>query len=298
MSAASEQRHREAWPMLLNVGCGQTFHSEWINVDVVPASPAVRRVDLARGLPFPDRSIDACYCSHVLEHLRPDDAGRALAELFRVLRPGGVVRIVVPDLRRVAEQYLSAFAAVDRGGLQREADYDWMMMELLDQSVRDTTGGEMARFLRRTDLPNRDFIRSRIGEEAERFWREDDAAQSPGPVRRLRKAWKRLGAIRRRGCGRRRVPRRGLPATGGSAPLDVRSFLARPRLAPGRLHAGCRGVREHQRDSRLCRLLPRHRRAGPGAQAGLSVHGRPAAGGGPAMNAGVQPAARVAGGTR
>jgi predicted SAM-dependent methyltransferase len=194
MSAASEQRHREAWPMLLNVGCGQTFHSEWINVDVVPASPAVRRVDLARGLPFPDRSIDACYCSHVLEHLRPDDAGRALAELFRVLRPGGVVRIVVPDLRRVAEQYLSAFAAVDRGGLQREADYDWMMMELLDQSVRDTTGGEMARFLRRTDLPNRDFIRSRIGEEAERFWREDDAAQSPGPVRRLRKAWKRLGA--------------------------------------------------------------------------------------------------------
>jgi SAM-dependent methyltransferase len=193
MSSAPDLRSGDAWPMLLNVGCGQTFHPEWINVDVVPAAPGVRRVDLAHGLPFADRSIDACYCSHVLEHLPPEAAARALAEMFRVLRPGGIVRIVVPDLRRIAEQYLSLSAAAEEGDRQREADYDWIMLELLDQSVRRDTGGKMARFLRRPDLPNRDFIRSRIGEEADRFWSEDGSTREPGPARRLGKAWKRLG---------------------------------------------------------------------------------------------------------
>jgi SAM-dependent methyltransferase len=193
MSANRNPSRRDAFPMLLNVGCGQTFHPEWINVDVVPAAPGVRRVDLAHGLPFADRSIDACYCSHVLEHLRPEAAARALAEMFRVLRPGGVVRLVVPDLRRIAEQYLSLCAALDGGDRQREADYDWIMLELLDQLVRRDTGGEMARFLRRPDLPNRDFIRSRVGEEADRFWNEDGSTRDSRPARRLGKAWKRLG---------------------------------------------------------------------------------------------------------
>lgn len=188
-------RHRPETPLrLLNVGCGQNFHGDWINVDVVPAVPGVRRVDLEQGLPFAERSVDACYCSHVIEHLRRDSAARALAEMYRVLRPGGVVRIVVPDLRRIAEQYLSLSTAVEGGDKQREADYDWIMLELLDQSVRDGSGGEMARYLRRPDLPNREFIRSRIGEEAERFWNEDGISQAPKGVRRFGKAWKRLGA--------------------------------------------------------------------------------------------------------
>lgn len=155
---------------LLNVGCGATLHPDWVNIDAAPARPDVRRCDLAEGLPFPDRSFDACYCSHVLEHLEPAQARRAVAEMHRVLRPGGVVRLVVPDLAAIAERYLEVLAALDRGERQREADYDWIMLELYDQAVRSVPGGQMRAVLSRPDLPNRDFIRSRIGEEAERVW--------------------------------------------------------------------------------------------------------------------------------
>lgn len=157
-------------PRLLNVGCGTTLHPDWVNIDIAPTRPDVRRCDLEKGLPFPDTSFDACYCSHVLEHLEPVQAQRAVAEMCRVLRPAGVIRLVVPDLSAIAERYLEALAALDREELHREADYDWIMLELYDQAVRSVPGGQMRVMLRRPDLPNRDFIRSRIGEEAERAW--------------------------------------------------------------------------------------------------------------------------------
>ena len=87
---------------MLNVGCGQRFHADWVNVDLVPADSSVRACDISKGLPFDDGQFDAVYHSHVLEHLDPA-AGRALlAECLRVLKPGGVVRIVVPDLEQIA----------------------------------------------------------------------------------------------------------------------------------------------------------------------------------------------------
>jgi SAM-dependent methyltransferase len=58
----------------------------------------LRYLDLTRGFPFPDDSLAAIYSSHVFEHLHVDVAERALAECHRVLMPGGVVRIAVPNL--------------------------------------------------------------------------------------------------------------------------------------------------------------------------------------------------------
>jgi hypothetical protein len=51
-----------------------------------------------------------------------------------------------------------------------EFTYDWILLELLDQMVRDTSGGDMEQFLKKCPEHSRKFIASRIGKEAERFW--------------------------------------------------------------------------------------------------------------------------------
>jgi len=55
--------------LLVNIGCGSTWHPAWVNLDLRPVSPQVRSWDVAGGLPFGDAEVQACYASHVLEHL-------------------------------------------------------------------------------------------------------------------------------------------------------------------------------------------------------------------------------------
>ena len=69
--------------------------------------------DVVRGLPVADRSCDGVYASHVLEHLSRDDFDTALGETFRILKPGGTFRLVVPDLQAAAEAYAAAKGAPD-----------------------------------------------------------------------------------------------------------------------------------------------------------------------------------------
>lgn len=57
-------------------------------------------------LPFPDCSFDEVYSSHTLEHVPWFRSVEALRELSRVLKPGGVVELWVPDFRYVVECYL------------------------------------------------------------------------------------------------------------------------------------------------------------------------------------------------
>jgi SAM-dependent methyltransferase len=66
---------------------------------------AVRYLDLSRPFRFPDDTFEAVLATHVLEHLHPDVAGRCLRETYRVLTPGGVLRIAVPDLDAIVAAY-------------------------------------------------------------------------------------------------------------------------------------------------------------------------------------------------
>lgn len=133
---------------LLNIGCGGVFHRDWVNVDVAPADGSVRRVSASKPLPFADGSFDAVYASHVLEHIAPENSRDFVVECMRVLRAGGVLRLVVPDLEEITRTYLERLADVSGPSPQREREYDWLMLELLDQLVRDRTEGAMGPFLR------------------------------------------------------------------------------------------------------------------------------------------------------
>lgn len=68
----------------------------------------VRYGDILKGLPVPDGSVDGLYASHVLEHLALEDMRLALRRSLRLLRPGGVFRLVVPDLAAAAQSYCAA----------------------------------------------------------------------------------------------------------------------------------------------------------------------------------------------
>jgi SAM-dependent methyltransferase len=156
--------------VLLNVGCGRTYHAAWTNIDIEPSTANVRRFDVNAGMPFADAVFEACYCSHMLEHLGRAEAARLVSEMFRVLRPGGTIRIVVPDLQAIAQEYLRLLKDLQNQDGTREADYDWILLEMYDQAVRDHSGGDAARFLADPKLSNREFVLSRIGAEAEHVW--------------------------------------------------------------------------------------------------------------------------------
>lgn len=155
---------------LLNIGCGVTFHPDWINIDMVSSSPDVHSCDIRRNLPYPDNYFDACYSSHVIEHLNQKAASKLIVECRRVLKHQGIIRIVVPDLESIAKNYLYTLEQIESGITEAEFNYDWMMLELYDQTVRSFGGGEMARYLAKPNIPNKYFVSSRIGIEAEKAW--------------------------------------------------------------------------------------------------------------------------------
>jgi SAM-dependent methyltransferase len=66
----------------------------------------IRYADAVTRIPVPDGSVEVLYTCHMLEHLERREAESFLNEVRRVLAPGGILRIVVPDLRHQAELYL------------------------------------------------------------------------------------------------------------------------------------------------------------------------------------------------
>ena len=170
---------------LLNVGCGENAREGWVNLDLHPGA-GVLGCDVGRGLPFADGEFDALYCSHVLEHLPRDEAPLLARECLRVLRPGGVGRFVVPDLEGIVRLYLDRLARSLAGEPGAEDEYDWMLLELLDQLVRETCGGMMRAHWEKNPLPARDFILERVGGELagflERLQRGEIPPQPPAPA--------------------------------------------------------------------------------------------------------------------
>jgi predicted SAM-dependent methyltransferase len=92
----------------LNVGSGGRGLASWVNVDAVrhPRDQTLT-CDIRRGLPFSDGSVARVMAEHIIEHVSfRHDLPAVLREFHRVLQPGGLVRIVVPDGRRLAEAYV------------------------------------------------------------------------------------------------------------------------------------------------------------------------------------------------
>ena len=123
----------------LNLGCGLAVHRTWINIDgslnsMIAGFPSFfhslayklsgareyyslkkyREImsenrfvhhDLSHSIPFKDKTVDFIFTSHFLEHLFKKDAENLLSEAARVLKPGGTIRLSVPDLAFAVKLY-------------------------------------------------------------------------------------------------------------------------------------------------------------------------------------------------
>lgn len=97
----------------VNLACGKTpFYHGWLNIDLRPQfkhpeTSGFVIADLKNGVPIRSNSVDFIFTSHFLEHLDPFDECRSfLDDCFRILKPNGTLRIVVPDFCRIASIYL------------------------------------------------------------------------------------------------------------------------------------------------------------------------------------------------
>lgn len=93
-------RKRKQNSKKLHVGCGKNILSGFDNLDFYwwRSDRNIIQCDLRMGLPLQSNSYDYIFSEHTLEHLMPNDALQMLSECYRVLRPGGTLRLVVPDL--------------------------------------------------------------------------------------------------------------------------------------------------------------------------------------------------------
>jgi predicted SAM-dependent methyltransferase len=178
----------------LNLGCGGRFHPDWINIDVSSNDSHIIQHDLSRGIPLPDASCRVVYHAAVLEHFRQPDVLAFLQECLRVLKPGGIIRIGVPDLEQLCRLYLQKLETAQSGDETAAHDYDWIMLEIFDQMAREQSGGGMLTWLRQDPLPNETFIYARIGEEGRELVRTLRTHQTLA-VRQPRLSIQRLRAL-------------------------------------------------------------------------------------------------------
>jgi predicted SAM-dependent methyltransferase len=103
----------------LNLGCGVSFYKDFLNINFWENMPpgiihnpnntegtTLLNWDLRSGIPVADSSIEVVYHSHFLEHLDYKEGVSILEEIYRILAPGGIHRIIVPDLKKWVRAYL------------------------------------------------------------------------------------------------------------------------------------------------------------------------------------------------
>jgi predicted SAM-dependent methyltransferase len=99
----------------LHIGCGTNIMKGWVNIDSDKALIPDMTLDVTEGLPFKDNSVSFIFSEDFIEHVTLERAEKFLETCYRILKPGGVMRIVTPDLQTIVRTY------VDR---QEEA-LDW-----------------------------------------------------------------------------------------------------------------------------------------------------------------------------
>lgn len=105
----------------MHFGCGDRILSGWMNLDVWTKPSISHVVDLRGPLPLADEVCRLIFSEQTLEHFEMMEIERILQEFYRVLRPGGLLRIVVPD----AEQYVQAYARRDLAWFQA-VEGEWL----------------------------------------------------------------------------------------------------------------------------------------------------------------------------
>lgn len=117
----------------LNWGCGPITPYGWVNSDIRPG-PGIDVVgDIRAGLPIADGVFDYAVSIHALPEIPYADQDRALQELKRVLKPGAVLRLGLPDLEKAIAAYNT-----------KDIDYFFLIP---DEAIQSLTGKMITQLL-------------------------------------------------------------------------------------------------------------------------------------------------------
>jgi predicted SAM-dependent methyltransferase len=109
---------RKSRDLLVNVACGPQVLEGFANFDLQASTPEVIRCDCRRGLPLESGSASGIRAEQFFEHLEPREESPAfLRDCLRILQPGGVLRVIVPD----AERFLHAYCQPSLDGFRELA---------------------------------------------------------------------------------------------------------------------------------------------------------------------------------
>lgn len=89
----------------LQIGCGFHLLEDWLNTDYLPVNYEAIMLDATKSFPFPDNSFDYIYSEHMIEHISFTNGLYMLAECFRIMKPGGTIRIATPDFQFLIDLY-------------------------------------------------------------------------------------------------------------------------------------------------------------------------------------------------
>jgi SAM-dependent methyltransferase len=168
------------------------FLKEWTNLKFSlrpsPKGRPISHYDIRQPLPFPDNTFDAVYALHIIEHLTPEEGNRFVAEIFRVLKPDGIFRVSTPDLEDGVRAYLARLDECCRQSTQLNiVKYDWAVLELLDQMVRDRSGGLMLETVKHGHY-DAGYAHERYGDVFDEFYRPP----SPEGLASQKTLWQRI----------------------------------------------------------------------------------------------------------
>lgn len=154
----------------LNLGCGNYYHKDWVNIDFAQRGNDVEGYNLLNGIPYTDGLFEVAYHSHVLEHFTEAGGKKFIQDCFRVLKSNGLIRIAIPDLEGIIKQYFKHFEEGLNGDKEAIEKHKWNIVELIDQPSRHFKGGQMAAKMRTLKEPMRSYVINRHGVEAQDFY--------------------------------------------------------------------------------------------------------------------------------
>ncbi|MCX5701469.1 MAG: methyltransferase domain-containing protein [Candidatus Omnitrophica bacterium] len=154
--------------LMLNIGCGYTnTPGDWINIDnsfsaILARYPRIKKflsrikvipkrlydlpwpnnitvLDVRKGLPYKDKTVRYIYVSHFLEHLSKKDCECFLRECYRVMMKEGIIRIIVPDLQGLSQNYINKIKGIkkDAANITSPADEFIERLGLFDRAGED-----------------------------------------------------------------------------------------------------------------------------------------------------------------
>lgn len=126
----------------LHLGCGDHELPEWLNTDLNPKGGDTAYLNVLLPFPFPGDAFDFVFSEHMIEHLSYEQGQMMLRECHRVMKPGGRIRIVTPDLK-----FLTGMHGRPKNEVQRRY-VEWASRKWLSEDVRDLEAFTINHFVR------------------------------------------------------------------------------------------------------------------------------------------------------